>query len=105
MILSKFKPSKPTALVEQVKEEKQHSLSEDSGVLKQQKPLQLRQKQYQIKKSKLNNEAYTCPPKKQGTIFQFNSRMYIFKKNQVLAKKQLTLQQSLSLFQVKCQKK
>ena len=86
MILSKFKPSKPTALVEEAKEEKQHSLSKDSGVLKRQKPLKLRQKQYQIKKTKLNNEASTCPPKKQGTIFQFNSRMQILKKIRFLQK-------------------
>ena len=65
--------------------EKQYLLSKPTGVLKQQKPLQLRQKQYQIKKTKLNDGAYTCPPKKQGTIFQLNSRMCI-KKNQVLAK-------------------
>ena len=72
--------------MEQAKEEKQYSLSKATGVLKQQKPLQLRQKQYQIKKTKLNDEAYTCPPKKQGTIFQFNSRMCIKKKNQVRSK-------------------
>ena len=70
MILSKFKPSKPTALVEQAKEEKQHSLSKDSGVLKQKKPLQLRQKQFQIKKTKLNNEAYSTPaPQKSRELF------------------------------------
>ena len=44
-----------------------------------------------------------APPKKQGTIFQFNSRMYILKKSGS-CKKQFTLQQSLSLFQVKWSK-
>ena len=81
MILSKFKPSKPTALVEQAKEEKQHSLSKDSGVLKRQKPLQLRQKQYQIKKTKLNNEASTCPPKKAGNYFSVQLKDVHFKKS------------------------
>ena len=89
--------------MEQAKEEKQYSLSKATGVLKQQKPLQLRQKQYQIKKTKLNDGAYTCPPKKQGTIFQFNSRMCI-KKKSGSCKKQFTLQQSLPLFEVEWSK-
>ena len=82
--------------MEQAKEEKQYSLSKATGVLKQQKPLQLRQKQYQIKKTKLNDGAYTCSQKRRELFFSSTQGCASKKKNQVLAKKQFTLQQSLS---------